>query len=151
MKHCKKCNATKSVIEFSVRTASKDGLQSQCKSCNRLEAIRYDAKNPGVKHNNFLNWVSNNPGQMKQHALKRLTAIKNATPPWANLEAMKVMKNAASTASKACGIKYVTDHIYPIQGENICGLNIAANIQLLTRSDNAKKYNSWTQLELTPY
>jgi uncharacterized protein (UPF0305 family) len=33
-KHCNKCGNTKPTTEFSKKTASKDGLQSYCKSCN---------------------------------------------------------------------------------------------------------------------
>jgi hypothetical protein len=34
LKHCNKCGKTKSTTEFSKKTASPDGLQTYCKSCN---------------------------------------------------------------------------------------------------------------------
>lgn len=33
LKHCTECNKTKSTSEFHRKTASKDGLQSKCKTC----------------------------------------------------------------------------------------------------------------------
>ena len=35
MKQCTKCKEWKKLSEFYVKTKSKDGLQYQCKSCNR--------------------------------------------------------------------------------------------------------------------
>lgn len=35
MKQCTKCKEWKKLNEFYVKTKSKDGLQYQCKSCNR--------------------------------------------------------------------------------------------------------------------
>ena len=37
-KHCGSCNQSKPVAEFNKRTGARDGLQSQCRTCNRKAA-----------------------------------------------------------------------------------------------------------------
>lgn len=49
MKTCLKCQKSKLFIEFSKRSASKDGLQPWCRDCNRLRSRQYYHDNP-VKH-----------------------------------------------------------------------------------------------------
>jgi len=39
------------------------------------------------------------------------------------------------------GIKHEVDHIIPIKGKNVSGLHVPWNLQILTKSKNAKKRN----------
>ena len=41
MKHCTKCNTTKPVTEFAKKTSSKDGLQYNCKQCNKQDNLKF--------------------------------------------------------------------------------------------------------------
>lgn len=41
------------------------------------------------------------------------------------------------------GIPHHVDHIIPLQGENICGLHIPENLQILKATDNRKKGNKF--------
>lgn len=45
-----------------------------------------------------------------------------------------------------CPVGLEVDHIIPLKNKFICGLHVPANLQYLTRSDNARKSNSfdWT-------
>ena len=46
MKYCKGCNKCKPLTEFHKRSASPDGLQSQCKVCNSARVIKWQKSNP---------------------------------------------------------------------------------------------------------
>ena len=40
------------------------------------------------------------------------------------------------------GIPHEVDHYYPLQGENICGLHVPWNLQIIPASENRQKHNS---------
>lgn len=62
--------------------------------------------------------------------------IWDAQPIWANIETIKKLyRRAAKLREK--GFDVVVDHIYPLNGEDICGLHVPENLQIITR-----KYNS---------
>lgn len=58
-KRCSKCKATKPRGEFHPRRRSKDGLQSNCKACNRKAALAWNKAHPGQRER----WRSENKGK----------------------------------------------------------------------------------------
>lgn len=68
---------------------------------------------------------------------KRRAAKLNATPKWADLEAIKYIYTVAHKA----GLE--VDHIVPLQGKLVCGLHVENNLQLLTRNENTRKGNRY--------
>ena len=65
----------------------------------------------------------------------------NATPQWADHEAIKVKYKESKAMSKLTGLLYHVDHRIPLQGENVCGLHVAANLRVILARDNAAKSN----------
>jgi len=74
MKQCTKCGEVKPTTEYAKRAASSDGLQIQCKTCNKKDNEKFrnsrplykrewDAKNPGVQSKITIEWTKNNPEQ----------------------------------------------------------------------------------------
>ncbi len=78
---------------------------------------------------------NNNPFYYAHKSAKRRATILQATPPWAN---MKLIEGIYKIASEL-GLE--VDHIYPLQGENSCGLHVHYNLQLMTKSANSSKGN----------
>jgi len=72
---------------------------------------------------------------------KRRAIKYSGTPIWANLEAIKKFYAEAQALTKSMGIKYEVDHIYPLQGEKICGLHCEFNLQVITQKENRSKSN----------
>ena len=64
-----------------------------------------------------------------------------ATPKWADLKAIKIEYSLASWCSAVTGVPYEVDHIIPLQGENVCGLHVHYNLQVIQRAPNRSKGN----------
>jgi tRNA nucleotidyltransferase/poly(A) polymerase len=95
-----------------------------------------------------------NPTYFKTHASKRYQSKKRelssrrkelwhkrklATPRWANKKLIKLMYAVAKEMSLQEGIKYTVDHIIPLNGNNVSGLHIETNMQIVPLSFNIKK------------
>lgn len=78
-----------------------------------------------------------------ENALRRAN-LKNASPPWLSKEHKEDIKQLYKLAQKfeeIFGLKYHVDHIVPLNGENVCGLHVPWNLQLLESKMNLKKSN----------
>lgn len=68
--------------------------------------------------------------------LKRKKYIKQRTPKWLkNTELINVYVNCPKT--------FEIDHIIPLRGENVSGLHVPWNLQILTKIDNIIKSNTF--------
>jgi len=67
---------------------------------------------------------------------KRRAAKKSAMPCWADPNAIRDIYRRAALEGKH------VDHIVPLQHPLVCGLHIAANLQLLTPEENMRKGNT---------
>lgn len=72
---------------------------------------------------------------------KYRASLLNATPAWADLEAIKPFYAEARRVSLQTKIVHHVDHIVPLQGENVCGLHVPWNLQVLPGSQNQSKRN----------
>jgi hypothetical protein len=77
-----------------------------------------------------------------QEARKR-AAKRQATPAWADLDAIKAFYARADALAKETGIPHEVDHVIPLNHESVCGLHVPENLQVLTKSGNRSKHNKF--------
>lgn len=71
----------------------------------------------------------------------RRAAIRNATPSWADPEAILAVYIHADKMTQLTGVPHEVDHYYPLRGELVCGLHVADNLRVLSEFDNRSKGN----------
>lgn len=83
-------------------------------------------------------------GQVNARNSFRRASLQQATPPWLTQEQKQDIKSLYVLAQKfenMFGLEYHVDHIIPLNGENVCGLHVPWNLQILESKMNLKKSN----------
>jgi len=91
-------------------------------------------------------YAKDNPDKRNALQAKRRSKKLQATPPWLTKEHLSAIRDfyiESKTLEKATGIKHHVDHIVPLQGENVCGLHVPWNLQVLSASENLAKKNHY--------
>lgn len=85
----------------------------------------------------------NNPQKEVESRLKRKYGRKFATPRWLSRDDWHAMRLTYLEARKltAEGNPHQVDHIVPIQGRDVCGLHVPANLAVIPALDNQRKGN----------
>lgn len=161
MKTCTNCNQLKNKIEFHRSSKRKDSLQPWCKLCikqrhtvnkdkistyNRQYWVEYKDLNRDKilrqqKEYNHLNKSKVNAKASKRRALKL-----KAMPSWLDKEQLDQIQEfyEISIAFRIyTGQEYHVDHIIPLKGENVCGLHVPWNLQVITAEENLRKSNKY--------
>jgi 5-methylcytosine-specific restriction endonuclease McrA len=97
-------------------------------------------------------WHAANPEKVKAqpsmskaarcaYASKRHAATLQATPAWAELEAIARLYVQAQALTESTGIPHHVDHIVPLRGKTVCGLHVLANLRVVTEDENKRKSN----------
>jgi 5-methylcytosine-specific restriction endonuclease McrA len=89
-------------------------------------------------------WTKANSGKVNAKTNRRRAAKLNATPKCLTIGQkleMQALYIEAARLTKETGIPHEVDHEIPLQGENVSGLHVPWNLQILTRSENRKKHN----------
>jgi hypothetical protein len=85
-----------------------------------------------------------NPDRYKALVSVRRRRHRNAMPKWVSKEeklAIRKLYLKAVELTKLTGVKYVVDHHYPLNGKEVSGLHVLANLKIMTQEDNLKKSN----------
>ncbi len=168
-KQCAKCGAEKLSSDFYNDRSRKDGKFPYCKICSsewakknkdRVKEIHKiwvdNNRDANIEHKK--KWLANNLEKRKEsqrkydkrntakraaQEAKRRATILQATPKWADLEAIKDVYKEAEY------FQMQVDHIFPLMGKNICGLHVWDNLQLLSAYKNRRKGNKFNLEEQT--
>lgn len=101
-------------------------------------------RNPEPRRRARVAWKKRNPDETAADTRQRsrLRKLDNpaATPPWADVKAIRAIYLEAVRRSRLEGILYVVDHIVPLKGLNVCGLHVENNLQIITKPANDQKW-----------
>jgi hypothetical protein len=156
---------------FNKDKAGKDGRQSICKICQRLQNKKYYQNNPdkvlqyAKKHyqgnrdrklrrrkEHYQNnrdrelqrqkeYRQNNRDKARAKNARRRATKRNATPPWADKAVIEAIYAEALWLQDFTGEPYHVDHIVPLKSDFVCGLHVLANLQTLPGAENIAKSN----------
>lgn len=135
---CSKCNKELDLSQFTMRNRKrKDGSTykmpySHCKTCRRAYNRKYENTPTGKAYK-------------KRNAALRDSRNRQATPKWLTSEQRKQIVDIYEhmrDCRAVTGEDYHVDHIVPLRGENICGLHVPWNLQVLPAYVNMSKSNT---------
>lgn len=168
-KKCKSCGEVKPLGSFHKRASAKDGHQPVCKPCAIAKVVQYQRDNAdrvlarikawgeankektleykakwkakNKERNAAINaeWKRSNAEAVRSASNKKNAIRRQATPAWANQFFISEAYDLARLRTKATGIKWSVDHIIPLSGENVCGLHVESNLQVIPLSENCRK------------
>ena len=177
MKYCRKCFTEKPEEAFSKHSGRPDGLQPHCKDCkkqtyqdnkpfllsqmkdyreankewiNKRINERQKANRPAANERNR-KWAALNKASKAAGLAKYRAAKDDRTPSWLTEEHYSQIKEKywlAADLRKVTGEVYHVDHIIPLRGENVCGLHVPWNLQVLPMDINCSKSNSMEQMAI---
>lgn len=110
-----------------------------------LSQKRVDRQNrPEVYKAKESRWSKNNPDKVNAKIARRKAAQINATPSWLTAEQIqqiRVFYTLALEKTRETGIKHSVDHIVPLRGQQVNGLHVPWNLQVMESKENSRKGN----------
>lgn len=91
-------------------------------------------------------WQRNNKGKVNANTALRHAAKMQRTPKWLTKEEkihIRCLYQVAAMRSQESGQEWHVDHIVPLQGENVSGLHVPWNLQILPAVENMSKGNRY--------
>ena len=91
-------------------------------------------------------WKRKNKEQQRVYTNTRRRRLRDATPIWQTTEdkaAIKAIYEKCARWTKETGVRYVVDHVIPLQAPNVCGLHVPDNLQVIPHAANVKKSNKF--------
>lgn len=66
-------------------------------------------------------------------------------PLWANKKEIEKIYRQCRIISKSTGFEHHVDHVIPLKGENVSGLHVETNLQIISATENLSKKNKFSE------
>ena len=100
--------------------------------------VRYKWQNP-----HYRRYWHKNLHNVTDARKRRAIILQLATPKWADLIEVAKFYRLRDQMAIQTGIPHHVDHIIPLQGATVCGLNNEFNLRVITARDNLRKSNRY--------
>lgn len=104
---------------------------------------KYDEMNPEKRKNRMVVYRQENKHKSRTNLANRRARKKNATLNIDLSSDLKIIYKESFDLEIETGLKYNVDHIIPLKNDNVCGLHVPWNLQIITFEDNMKKSNKF--------
>jgi len=147
-KICGACKLLKAFYLFPKNRTSADAHGTMCLECRKeYDRKRYENKGASIRERVKRYRKANLPKVNAADAAK-IKKRKRATPKWISwfhLAQIEEFYEIAAAATMQTGVEHHVDHIVPIKGKTVSGLNVPWNLQVLTAQANMRKHASFIQ------
>lgn len=132
---------------FAQYNNSKAGKEAKREYYERNKDVvkaRAQARPSEEKHFHRKKHKAANPELYKELVNARRRRFRDATPKWLTTEQkmeIRLKYRLAIELSRRLGVPHAVDHIIPLQGEEVCGLHVPWNMEVITQEKNLKKSN----------
>lgn len=112
-----------------------------CYECSKQRTYLFYKTDEGKKLREiqYKREYKNNRCRYYKNNATRRAVCKNATPKWLTAEQKQDIKRMYLNVPDGCHV----DHIVPLKGKNVCGLNVPWNLQYLQACVNLVKGNTF--------
>ena len=139
--HCVQCDNERIKPKEQRQKAIKNYYEKNVEKC--IEANKKWKQKSGKGYAYVKISRTKNPSVMHFANAKRHAAKMSRTPKWLDavdwLEIQSIYKYCS--ALRSVGIDYAVDHIVPLQGNDVSGLHVPWNLQVITSAENSAKGN----------
>lgn len=106
----------------------------------QAQSLKWRRENHEKNRVRLAKWHAENPEKNRASRAKRRASLLQATPPWADLDAIKAVY-VEQQFYLDLGLDVHVDHIIPLQGKTVCGLHVHWNLRVVLAEDNIRKGN----------
>ena len=140
--HCKRLRSKSNYYtNYDSVTEYKRKWNIQNPNYHKQHALAYYQSHKDERSEYSKEWKLLNKAKTSHYNNKRRAAKLNATVVWANECKIKELYAKCTRLNEKSNIQYQVDHIYPLQGDNVCGLHVENNLQIITSFENMSKSN----------